>query len=281
MRTLPESFSLRAASGYGGRGVVQPVASTGFSDGVGAGAGGGAPGAVPVNAVKSRIEAIFFIGSTLQQKTAFRASNVFAGTSFWPCAHGGGAFPSGACAVAVAPPMTPPDPAAPFTPSRRASPSPWALAGTFLPLYALDQGTKYAVVRDIPLGTCREVVPGFFELWHSTNRGAAFGMFQGGGVFFLALALVALVVLAVLWRQGTFAGRWSAAGVCLLVPGILGNVTDRVVRGHVVDFLSFDLHFPGAHPFATFNVADSCICVAVGCFLIGSFAETGTAKKEG
>jgi len=152
------------------------------------------------------------------------------------------------------------------------------LLAVFLPFYGLDQWTKYLVDKDIDLGTSRVIVPGFFELWHSTNRGAAFGMFQGGSVFFLALAIVALVALAVLWRQGTFSGRWSAAGVCLLVPGILGNVTDRLLRGHVIDFFSFDLHFPGAHPFATFNVADSCICVAVGCFLIGSFVE-GEKRK--
>ena len=176
--------------------------------------------------------------------------------------------------------MIPPDPAVAASPirARQLSPSPWWLLGTFLPLYALDQWTKFLVVRDLDLGASRQVIPGFFELWHSTNRGAAFGMFQGGGVFFLALALVALVVLAVLWRQGTFAGRWSAAGLCLLLPGILGNVTDRLTRGHVVDFLSFNLHFPHADPFATFNVADSCICVAVGCLLIGSFVEASSNR---
>ncbi len=183
--------------------------------------------------------------------------------------------------------MTPPDPAASAAAaaaparSRRFSPSPWALLGTFLPFYALDQWTKYLVVRDLDLGASHVVVPGFFEIWHSTNRGAAFGMFQGGSVFFLGLALVALVALAVLWRQGTFADRWSAAGLCLLVPGILGNVTDRIARQHVIDFLSFDLHFPGAHPFATFNVADSCICVAVGCFLVGSFRNAPPRQARG
>ena len=182
--------------------------------------------------------------------------------------------------MAPADPATPADPAATSLRRRSLSPSPWSVLGTFLVCYALDQWSKYLVVRDIPLGMSRELVPGFFELWHSTNRGAAFGMFQGGSAFFLALALVAIVVLAILWRQGTFAGRWSAAGLCLLVPGILGNVTDRIARGHVVDFLSFDLHFPGAHPFATFNVADSCICVAVGCLLIGSFYE-GRSQRAG
>ncbi len=159
-------------------------------------------------------------------------------------------------------------------------PSPWVLLGTFAPLYALDQWSKIVVVANLSLGESHVVVPGFFELWHSVNHGAAFGMFQGAGAFFLALAAVAVVVLVVLWRRGAFADRWTAAGLCLLLPGILGNVTDRIVRGHVVDFLSFDLHFPGAHPFATFNVADSCICVAVGCFLIGSFFDAKGRKTE-
>ena len=153
------------------------------------------------------------------------------------------------------------------------------MLGAFVPLYALDQWTKWLVDQRFEFGASRVVVPGFLEILHSRNRGAAFGMFQGGGWFFLALAVVALVVLAVFWRRGAFADRWTAAGVCLLLPGILGNVTDRLARGYVIDFLSFDLHFPGAHPFATFNVADACICVAVGCFLVGSFLEERRKKS--
>ncbi len=177
--------------------------------------------------------------------------------------------------------MSPSDPPAAIIRPRALQPSPWTLLGTFVPLYALDQGTKWLVDRRLELGRDHAtVVPGFFEIVHSHNRGAAFGMFQGAGVFFLALALLALVVLAVFWRRGAFAERWTAAGVCLLLPGILGNVTDRLTRGYVIDFLSFDLHFPGANPFATFNVADACICVAVGCFLIGSFLEERRRKPR-
>ena len=87
------------------------------------------------------------------------------------------------------------------------------------------------------------------------------------------LSLVALVVLGVLYRQSAFAEPGARVGLLLLVPGILGNLTDRLVHGHVVDFLSFDLHVPGASPWPSFNVADSCICVAVGLFLLGSFRD--------
>ena len=111
-------------------------------------------------------------------------------------------------------------------------------------------------------------------------------MFENQYVFFLTLSMLALVVLTVLYRQGVFALPWPRAGFALLLPGILGNLTDRLLRGQVVDFLLFDLHVPGAHPWPAFNVADSCICVAVGCFLIGSWkdyskVEGGRQKAEG
>ena len=91
--------------------------------------------------------------------------------------------------------------------------------------------------------------------------------------FFIALASLAVVVLAVMYRSRSFAPPWPRAGFFLLLPGVLGNLTDRIVHGHVVDFLLFDLHVRFAHPWPAFNVADSCICVAVGCFLVGSWQD--------
>ena len=177
----------------------------------------------------------------------------------------------------------PPLEAAPAPMAARGRPHPsWmTLAATVLPLYALDQWTKFLVTRHIEWQGYIDILPDhWFDLVYLTNTGAAWGMFAGRSTLFLIVAVVALAVLAVLHRQGAFASRWAGAGLCLLVPGILGNLTDRVLRGSVVDFLSFDLHFPGAHPFPAFNVADSCICVAVGCFLIGSWREgRGTAAR--
>ena len=50
----------------------------------------------------------------------------------------------------------------------------------------------------------------------------------------------------------------------------MGNLTDRFLHGHAIDFLLVDLHVPLAHPWPAFNVADSCICIAVICFIIRS-----------
>ena len=157
--------------------------------------------------------------------------------------------------------------------SRRRVSLPVLLAAVVLPLYALDQVTKYLVSTRLALYDDRVVVPGFFSLVYWINKGAAFGIFENRYAFFLALSSVALVVLAVLYRQGVFDDPLPRAGFALLIPGILGNLTDRLAHGHVIDFLLFDLHVPGAHPWPAFNVADSCICVAVGLFLLGSFRD--------
>ena len=61
--------------------------------------------------------------------------------------------------------------------------------------------------------------------------------------------------------------------LALLLGGIMGNLTDRFVHGHVIDFALFDLHVPFAHPFPAFNVADSCIFIAVCCFIVHSLKK--------
>jgi lipoprotein signal peptidase len=75
-------------------------------------------------------------------------------------------------------------------------------------------------------------------------------------------------------RATAFGWLALVRGVGLLLAGILGNLTDRLLHGHVIDFLLFDLHIPFAHPFPAFNVADSCICIAVLCFVIHSFRQS-------
>ena len=149
-----------------------------------------------------------------------------------------------------------------------------------LPLYALDQLTKWLIVRSFEMYSARPVIPGFFDLVYVINTGAAFGSFKNSSWFFIVLSAVTLAVLAVLFLRGAFPDRWSSTALALLVAGILGNLTDRLVHGHVIDFLSFDLHVPFANPWPSFNVADSCICVAVGIFLVRSIFEPAPAVKS-
>jgi signal peptidase II len=150
------------------------------------------------------------------------------------------------------------------------------------PLYALDQLTKWLVRQFIPPDDGQHpVVHGFFYLVNVTNDGAAFGSFKNNNAFFIVLSCIAFLTVVTLLlsrRSPDFLGNLALA---LLLGGIMGNLTDRMVHGHVFDFLLFYLHvpLPMANPFPAFNVADSCICVAVVCFVIHSFKKQPTEEK--
>jgi signal peptidase II len=146
-----------------------------------------------------------------------------------------------------------------------------------LPLYALDQLTKYYVLRFIkPDQPPRLVIAGFFHLVNITNTGAAFGSFKNNNTFFIVISCLALLfVVTLLIRQRSW-DVWRDVSLALLAAGVLGNLTDRILYGHVIDFLLFDFgsHVPSfLHPWPAFNVADSCICLAVVCFIIHSFRQ--------
>jgi signal peptidase II len=142
-----------------------------------------------------------------------------------------------------------------------------------LPLYALDQWTKHLVLQSVPANGSVSVVSDFFDIVNVTNTGAAFGSFRGNNTFFIGLSCFALLVVLWLLLRRQLADVWRDISLALLLAGILGNLTDRLLHGHVIDFLLFNLHVPYANPWPAFNVADSCICIAVICFIIHSFCE--------
>jgi signal peptidase II len=155
-----------------------------------------------------------------------------------------------------------------------------------LPLYALDRVTKFLVLRDISPDEPKKIIPNFFHLVNITNTGAAFGSFKNNNAFFIAVSCVALLLALVLLLRRSKLDEsaslwwsrdiWRDVSLALLTAGVLGNLTDRLLYGHVIDFLLFDFgsHAPKIlHPWPAFNVADSCICIAVVCFIIHSFRQ--------
>src|SRR5437899_8608923 len=143
-----------------------------------------------------------------------------------------------------------------------------------LPLYALDQWSKQLILRFIDPDQPRILVSGFFSLVNVTNTGAAFGSFRNNNTFFIAISLIALLIVVVLLVRRRSRDVWRDVSLALLLAGILGNLTDRLLYGHVIDFLLFDLHVRFARPWPAFNVADSCISIAVVCFIIDSFWQS-------
>ena len=178
------------------------------------------------------------------------------------------------------PPLTPPPPpaapAAPPPPSRlerlRAYRLLLYLAAAVL---ALDQLAKAWISLRLPYptyGPPRQIVVirAFFNLVHVGNTGAAWSLFSGRSTF-LALLAVATLVAIFAWRHQLGLRRWPVQlSFGLLCGGILGNLVDRLARGHVVDFLDF--HF-GGYTYPTFNLADSGICVGVIIYLLYSLRQ--------
>ena len=126
----------------------------------------------------------------------------------------------------------------------------------------LDQTSKWLIVTVLPEHGVRTVVPGFFDIVHFRNRGAAFGFLNSPHIewqfwLFLLAALVALWFIWSLARQATYS-RLFFIGLGLITGGALGNLIDRVRFRSVIDFL--DVSFRGWH-WPAFNLADSAICV--------------------
>jgi signal peptidase II len=153
-----------------------------------------------------------------------------------------------------------------------------------LPLFALDQLTKWLVRLNIPYGTELPVIPGFFSLVHASNTGAAFSLFTGNNIFFVGLALAALGVIIFLLIRDSRArntaqrlNHLTKISFGLLAAGILGNLTDRIFRGAVTDFLHFYIN---EYAWPSFNVADSCICIAAGLLILSSFGRTQSEETR-
>ena len=162
----------------------------------------------------------------------------------------------------------------------------FAAAALVLFLYALDQVTKLwtagldlgrpgwpVLPQHVPLGGHIPVWGETFEWVHFSNTGAAFGIMHDSNRFFIGLSVAALCGLAWALRRNLFPGRLNLAAILLLLPGILGNLTDRLLHGYVVDFLLFDFGFWPFAPWPAFNVADSCICVSVGLLMLATIQE--------
>lgn len=167
------------------------------------------------------------------------------------------------------PPATPPAPALQRAQAYRTF---WIIAAV---VFAIDQLSKLWLAKTLPFGTYGEpasirVIRGFFYIVHVGNTGAAWSLFSGRSILLAALA--AATLFAIFYWRRTLGLRDRFGQVCfgLLCGGIAGNLLDRLLHGHVIDFLDF--HF-GSYIYPTFNLADTGICVGVGLYLIYSLKQ--------
>lgn len=139
----------------------------------------------------------------------------------------------------------------------------------------IDQITKLAVDGSFEKYERLEILP-FFNLTLAYNEGAAFSFLAGAGGwqrwFFTAIAVAVSIMLTLWLRKMPKTDWWSAMSVSLILGGALGNLYDRVVYGHVVDFLDF--HWQGYH-FPAFNIADSGITVGAAMMILDMLRNPG------
>lgn len=149
---------------------------------------------------------------------------------------------------------------------------PWL--GLALIILLADQFTKVLIVGYYQLGDSTPVTS-FFNVVRVHNSGAAFSFLAGASGwqrwFFIGLGCIAAVFIV--WMLKSHAGQklFSFSMACIL-GGAIGNVLDRVVHGHVIDFLDFHWQwlapvFHGGH-FPAFNVADSAISIGAACMIL-------------
>jgi signal peptidase II len=142
-------------------------------------------------------------------------------------------------------------------------------------VFVVDQATKAWIRARLAYPTYGPpgqitVIDGFFNLVNVGNTGAAWSLFSGRSTS-LALLAVATLVAIYAWRR-QLGLRLPPVQISfgLLCGGIAGNLLDRLLHGHVIDFLDF--HF-GSYVYPTFNVADSGICVGVVIYLLHSLRQ--------
>lgn len=139
-----------------------------------------------------------------------------------------------------------------------------------LAIVLVDQVTKQAIIAGVPADDGFSLIPGFMNIVHARNPGAAFGIFANSfsgfrSLFFILVSVTALVTICILVARSEEVERGLLFGYACFFGGALGNLIDRIRFGEVVDFLDFHV---GAFHWPAFNVADAMLCAGIGFFFI-------------
>ncbi len=172
-----------------------------------------------------------------------------------------------------------------FPPDRNETALRLLFMGIGLLVFALDAITKWWV-HGTPWLHYFPVIKGFFTIHYVRNEGIAFGLFHSTAspwkpILLSLMAIVAVVIVVYYLWTNSIEERSIMFSLALLEGGILGNFSDRLIRGYVVDFL--ELHWRNSFSWPTFNVADAAITCGVFIILFQNFFGTssfGEASEE-
>jgi signal peptidase II len=144
----------------------------------------------------------------------------------------------------------------------------------------LDQFTKHVVETRVRLYDAITVVPGFFNITHVRNKGAAFGMLASlpefwRSAFFIGVSIIAVAAIVALLVKTH--DRLAVYAFSLIAGGAVGNLIDRIRYGEVVDFIQW---YVRSHYWPSFNVADSAITIGVVLLAIEILFGTNAGSQE-
>ena len=152
----------------------------------------------------------------------------------------------------------------------------WLLISVAGLIVVVDQVTKAIVRANIPFGgrwMPLDWLAPYFRFVHWENTGAAFGMFQSGGLIFGILAVIVSIFIVIYYPQIPKEEKLMRVAMAMQLGGAIGNLIDRIVFGPVTDFISV-----GSFP--VFNIADSSITVGVGLLILALWLHDQREKKE-
>jgi signal peptidase II len=144
----------------------------------------------------------------------------------------------------------------------------------------LDQAAKQIAEAQLTPHQAVNLFP-YFDWYLTYNTGAAFSFLANAGGWqrwlFTVIAIVISIVIVQWVRKLPSEDTLTAASLCLILGGAIGNLIDRVYLGHVIDYIQVWL---GSYPFPAFNIADASISVGAALLILSSFSAIGKTNSE-
>jgi len=143
-------------------------------------------------------------------------------------------------------------------------------SAAFIVLF-LDQLTKFLVRKNFQLSESIPIIKNIFHLTYVTNTGSAFGLFKGINPFFILFSMIVIIAIFLYLKKITANEKLLQLAVGLLLGGTVGNLADRLIHGHVIDFIDFRV-------WPVFNLGDSAITIGVSILALCLFLKKKNAS---
>lgn len=134
----------------------------------------------------------------------------------------------------------------------------------------VDQVVKIFLSSKIALNQSFVLIKNLLTITLVHNKGAAFSILNGSRVFLISISIIALIGIIFYIKKTEYLNDLDIFIYSLLIGGILGNLVDRIVRGYVIDYISFNFF---GYYFPVFNLADICIVLSIIIIIINTIRE--------